>query len=112
MKSFVKYLQHRSPLSALSMASAAVFAVPNVAEAQEGADSGLVLEEIIVTSQRREESMQDVPVSVSAFSGANIEKAGITEATGYLMMTPNVGFSEDGEGGSRSVNIAIRGVSN
>ncbi|MGI9248821.1 MAG: TonB-dependent receptor, partial [Woeseiaceae bacterium] len=42
----------------------------------------------------------------------NIEKAGITEATGYLMMTPNVGFSEDGEGGSRSVNIAIRGVSN
>ncbi len=72
----------------------------------------MALEEITVTAQRREESMQDVPVSVSAFSGADLEKAGIREATEYLMMTPNVGFSEDGEGGSRSVNIAIRGVSN
>ncbi len=92
----------------LAIAAAAVAAIPEAVYAQDG----MVLEEITVTAQRREESMQDVPVSVSAFSGENIEKAGISEATEYLMMTPNVGFSEDGEGGSRSVNIAIRGVSN
>lgn len=75
-------------------------------------DSGLVLEEITVTAQRREESLQDVPVSVSSFSAQTIEKAGIESAADYLMITPNVGFSEDGEGGSRSVNVSIRGVSN
>ncbi len=99
-------------LSRMSLSAVAVVLIAPPALAQERADNSLVLEEITVTAQRREESMQDVPVSVSAFSGANIEKAGITEATDYLMMTPNVGFSEDGEGGSRSVNIAIRGVSN
>jgi iron complex outermembrane receptor protein len=99
-------------LSKMSLSAVAVVLIAPPALAQERAENSLVLEEITVTAQRREESMQDVPVSVSAFSGENIEKAGITEATDYLMMTPNVGFSEDGEGGSRSVNIAIRGVSN
>jgi iron complex outermembrane receptor protein len=109
---FVKHLEQQNRWLSLSLmlAVAAVIAAPDRALAQD--EDGMVLEEILVTAQRREESMQDVPVSVSAFSGEDIEKAGIREATDYLMMTPNVGFSEDGEGGSRSVNIAIRGVSN
>jgi iron complex outermembrane recepter protein len=82
-----------------------------VADAQEPRDSRS-LEEIVVTAQRREESLQEVPLSISAFSAETIEKAGIGEAADYLTMTPNVGFSEDGEGGSRSINISIRGVSN
>jgi len=99
-------------LSRVSLSAVAVVLIAPPALAQEGGDDSMVLEEIMVTAQRREESMQDIPVSVSAFSSETIEKAGITAATDYLMMTPNVGFSEDGEGGSRSVNIAIRGVSN
>lgn len=75
-------------------------------------ESELALEEVIVSAQRREESLQDVPISVSAFSAETLEKANISEAADYLSMTPNVGFSEDGEGGSRSINISIRGVSN
>ena len=82
-----------------------------IAQAQE-ATNVLVLEEITVTAQRREESLQDVPLSISAFSSDIIERSVIETAADYLLVTPNVGFSEDGEGGSRSINVSIRGVSN
>ena len=36
-----------------------------------------MLEEVIVTAQKREQSLQDVPISVSAFSGAALQEAGI-----------------------------------
>ena len=36
------------------------------------ADDALVLEEIVVTAQRREQSLQEVPISVEVFSGGSI----------------------------------------
>ena len=71
-----------------------------------------VLEEIVVTAQRREQSLQEVPVSVTAFTGANLENLKITEASQYLQMTPNVSYTEDGQVGARGISIAMRGVSN
>ena len=72
----------------------------------------LELETIVVTSQRRVQTLQEVPISVTAFSSEALEKGGIVEARDYLSQTPNVSFSEDGGAGSRSVNISVRGVSN
>jgi iron complex outermembrane receptor protein len=69
------------------------------------------LEEIVVTAQRREEALQDVPVSITAFSAQQIQRQNLTEAKDYLQLTPNVSFTEDGEVGQRSVGISIRGVS-
>jgi len=46
-------------------------------------------EQIVVTARRREELIQDVPGSVSAFSGAAIEKAGIPDITGLADFIPN-----------------------
>lgn len=94
-------------------ASIAFLSIAGTATAQDkAADGQLMLEEIIVTAQRRAESLQDVPISVTAFSSEFIEKSNITGAVDYIAQTPNVGYSEDGEGGSRSINISIRGVSN
>lgn len=73
--------------------------------------SNLVLEEIIVTAQRKEQSLQDVPLSITAFSAETIERANISEAKDFLSMSPNVGFTEDGQAGSRSVSVSVRGVS-
>ena len=73
---------------------------------------GMVLEEIIVTAQRREQSLQEVPVAVTAFTGEALEIANITEAAQYLNLTPNVSYTEDGQVGSRGISIAMRGVSN
>ncbi len=95
-------MQMRSKLL-ISLILAAITAIPAYAEFE--------LEEVIVTAQRREENLQNVPVSITAFSAAVIENLNITEAKNYLQMTPNVNFTEDGETGQRAVGISIRGVS-
>lgn len=82
----------------------ASIAVPPSIVAQE-------LEEIVVTATRREERLQDVPVSITAFSSEQIVNQNLSEAKDYLLLTPNVNFTEDGEVGQRSVGISMRGVS-
>ena len=90
----------------LTLISAAVFnATPTLAQSDQPS-----LEEVIVTAQRREQNMQDVPVSVTAFGGAEIAQKNITSAVDYLALTPGVSFTEDGQTGSRGMGIAIRGV--
>ena len=49
-----------------------VLAVPTTVSAQ-------VLEEIIVTAQKREENMQDVPVAVTAYSGEQVDALGLKD---------------------------------
>ena len=71
-----------------------------------------VLEEVVVTAQRREQNLQDVPVSVTAFTGAIVEQSNIRAARDYLTLTPNVAFTDDGQVGSKGIGLAIRGVSN
>jgi iron complex outermembrane receptor protein len=75
------------------------------------AQSG-VLEEVVVTAQRREQSLQDVPIAVTAFTGTALERSNIKSAVDYLSLTPNVSFTEDGQSGSRGLGLAIRGINN
>ena len=70
-----------------------------------------LLEEVVVTAQRREQSAMDVPISVMVFTAETIEQNNMKGAADYLLMTPNVNFREDGRGGHGSINIAIRGIS-
>lgn len=70
------------------------------------AQSDLVLEEVIVTAQIRAESLQDVPVSVSALSGDKIMEAGIYKIEDLQNYVPNLVMSETGLG----TNIYIRGI--
>ncbi|MBN7795272.1 TonB-dependent receptor domain-containing protein [Parahaliea mediterranea] len=71
-----------------------------------------LLEEVVVTAQRREQALTDVPISLTAFSASDLERGNIGEARDYLAITPNVAFTDDGGTGSRSINISIRGVGN
>lgn len=69
-----------------------------------------VLEEIIVSAQRREQSLQDIPISTSVVSGELIEKANIESIGDLFRNAPNVSFTE---AGSRSrVEISMRGIAN
>ena len=65
-----------------------------------------VLEEVIVTSQMRAQSLQDVPISVSAVDGSKIAEAGITKIEDLQSYVPNFAMSETGVG----TNIYIRGI--
>ena len=66
----------------------------------------VALEEIIVTSQKREQSLQDVQVSVNVLSGEKILDAGITKIEDLQAYVPNLVMSETGIG----TNIYIRGI--
>ena len=47
-----------------------------------------VLEEVIVTAQKREESIQDVGIAITAFSGEQLDALGITDSTAIAEFTP------------------------
>ena len=65
------------------------------------------LEEIVVTAQKRSESLQDVPVAVTAFTADTMEALGITEASDLVLVTP--GLQSTSQAGSNR-NYFLRGV--
>jgi len=66
------------------------------------------IEEIVVTAQRREESLQDVPVAVTALSGDDIENLQVTDVSALQNTAPNMLVSKF-PGDNSSANISIRG---
>ncbi|MEX1147475.1 MAG: TonB-dependent receptor [Sphingomonadales bacterium] len=81
-------------------------ALPTAAIAQQG--SSFALEEIVVTSRRREESLQDVPLAVNAFGATAIERAGIDRPNDFIELIPNVQFIQTTNVGESQVHI--RGI--
>jgi len=57
-------------------------------DANDEAENSLMIEEIIVTARKREESLQDIPVAVTAFSAADIESAGLRNVEDVAALTP------------------------
>ena len=72
-------------------------------------ESGLVLEEVIVTSQKREQSLQDVPISVSAFGMEKLETMGIDELEDIGAKVPNL-FLNNFNTDASTVPLFIRGI--
>lgn len=80
-----------------------VVTVPNTSFAQEGA-----LEEIVVTARQREEKLQDVPATITAFTEGDIERAGIERAEDFIALTPGVSIVDAAEVGD--AQVSIRGI--
>jgi len=88
-----------------------LLSVPLIASSQEsGSQVSAGIEEITVTAQRREENLQDVPISINAFTSDAIEKFMFSDVGEYLIRTPNASFSTDGSKSRR--RLSIRGVTN
>ena len=49
-----------------------------------------ILEEVVVTAQKREENLADVPISIAAFSGEKLEALGIDDIQGLPSITPGL----------------------
>ena len=90
-----------SALSALAILNAAAFT------GYIGAQSQATIEEVVVTSRKRSESLQDVPLSVSAIGEETLEQKGINVFEDYLMQLPGVTAGGSGPGQS---TIYIRGL--
>src|SRR5277367_3647767 len=72
------------------------------------ADNG-ALQEIVVSAQRRAQTVQDVAISMDAFSGDQLEKLGMNNIQDVAANTPNVRF-ETFYGAGRP-DVSIRGIS-
>ena len=95
--------KHFSGISASAWLTFAVLqALPMVASAQ--------IEEVVVSTRRREESLQDVPIAVSAITTEQIERQGITDLKDVVQNQPSLQF--DQSFGPSDNRITIRGISN
>lgn len=103
---FVQRSRHGVGYSVFSCVLALSFAagVSDVAAQQEAG----VIEEVIVTAQKREQNIQDVGISITTFSGDQIERLGYVESTELAALSPGVSVSASA--GDQSRQFSIRGV--
>ncbi len=100
-------LQYKFRLSALSLAIAATAGIGAPAMAQDARSSGL--EEIVVTAQRREESLQDTPIAITAFTEDKLDDLGVFDMSQVADFAPNVTIQKQPSSNS-NMGINIRGV--
>jgi len=79
---------------------------PQAAAANDAADRGSGIEEIIVTAEKRSEGLQNIPIAITAVTGETLQRAGVNEVGDLVQLAPSLQF------GTRSTNvfIAMRGI--
>ncbi len=102
----------RTPVSACALTLALIIGSAlsghgiDSAYAQEANDGGL--EEVVVTARRREEVLQDIPLSITAFTAEDIARRNLQEMEDVALFTP--GFNFEDYGGSGYAAPVIRGT--
>lgn len=75
--------------------------------AQSAPEGAATVDDIIVTAQKREQAIQDVPIAVSAFTAENLDAMKIEGGSELLRAVPNVSFSKSN---FSMYNFSIRGI--
>jgi iron complex outermembrane receptor protein len=88
-------------VAALLLAGVTAITVQSRAHAQ-----GLMLEEVVVTAQKRAQNLQDVPIAILAMTGEKIDDFGITSLEEITRYMPNVTINN----GAATPNLYIRGI--
>ena len=70
------------------------------------------LEEVVVTARKRTENLQDVPISIEAFSQADLDAKSLTSLQELSQFAPNFSMYNAGIDGSLSNNVYMRGIGN
>ncbi len=94
---------------AITLGLAALMPVPLLAQSGGEGSSGSSLEEVVVTATRREESLMDVSIAVTALTGQELEAFGITDITYLSQLSPNTTL-EVSRGTNTTLTAFIRGV--
>jgi outer membrane receptor protein involved in Fe transport len=90
-------------------AVALIIAVSGFVAETANSQESQVLEEVIVTAQKREQSLQDVGISIAAVTGGTMRDLGLTNTIDALVKIPNVAiYSAYGPG--TTANVVVRGV--
>lgn len=107
-------IKSKSCIRASLLASGALFVMPNVAVAQDtieqGNSSASSSNEIIVTARKREETLIEVPVAITAVTAADLSRSAVNGVDALARKVPGLVVGEGGgtvQGGS----ISLRGIS-
>ena len=101
----IKFVQ--KPLAA-AIATSLIIGAGGVASAQ---DNSLALEEIVVTATRRAQSVTEVPYNITAVSGDDLERAGISDLAGVMKSIPGIVYSDMGDrANAMNSGIVLRGL--
>ena len=86
--------------------SLSIFTIQAQDSSSESADA---IEEVITTARRTEESVTDVPIAISAFTGSDLEEKGITNMESISSIVPNIQFQKAANNQSVA-SVSVRGM--
>lgn len=98
-----------STAALLTAATATLLILATQAHGQNNAEDRM-FEEITVTAKKREQSIYEVPTAISAFSGAALQKQGISDLVDIGKFVPNLNVTGFSAGHTSSANPFIRGI--
>ena len=98
-------LLKRNPL--FLMTALALSANIQAQQSVAGEEGARTLEEVIITAQKREQTLQEVPVTVSAFSGDFVEENGVKDIRDIAGLTPNMSIKTRSE---TETTVFLRGI--
>ena len=93
----------------LAVAAVSLFAVPAPSHAQQSGADAAMDEIIVTTARRREESLMEVPLSISVLGGVDLERVGAVDIVEVAKQSPNVTL-EVSRGTNTTLTAFIRGV--
>ena len=100
----------RLALSMILLLGAAAQATAQAAASENATpEDAMLLEDVVVTAQKREQRIQDVPVSITAFDAEQLEATKLRDLRDLTIGIPNVGFDEIGTSRG-TANFSIRGM--
>src|SRR5262245_60042515 len=99
-----RVLYFTSALGALTFAAGAASAAAAAAAAGTTEQGVTTLEDLVVTAEKREQSLQDVPVAISAYTSAKRDLVGINSVQDMTNFTPGLQYS------SQLDRISLRGI--
>ncbi len=103
MKGSQTCARRRSSASSVGVLAMTMAATAGAQDAQSS-----IVEEIVVTAQKRTENLQDVPSSISVFSDARLQQLGASSLTDYAGYIPGLSINDLGTPGQ--VMVTLRGI--
>ena len=95
-------------LNLLAGAACAALFVPIVSHAADAASANATVQELVVTANKREEKIQDVPMAVSAIGGEELDKLQVRSFGDYAALIPGLTVTSGGPGVN---HLILRGLS-
>lgn len=92
----------------LASSALALIATTTPAFSQEAEDDGATNAEIVVTAQKREENLQDVPAAISVVSAEQLDQRGVVNITSLQQLVPSLNFKDSAT--TLDSSVFLRGV--